>query len=43
MKKAIKNIALMACALVMLFTLSGCGKEENNNEANKPEEQKNHF
>lgn len=43
MKKAIKNIALIACALVMLFTLSGCGKEENNNEANKPEEQKTQF
>lgn len=44
MKKAIRNIALMACAVIMLFTLSGCGKEENNNnEANEPEEQKTQF
>lgn len=43
MKKAIKNIALMACAVAMLFTLSGCGKEESNKEANKPEEQKTQF
>lgn len=43
MKKAIKNIALMACVVAMLFTLSGCGKEENDKEADKKEEQKTQF
>lgn len=43
MKKAIKNIALMACVVAMLFTLSGCGKEEGSKEGKKQEEQKTQF
>lgn len=43
MKKAIKNIALMACVVAMLFTLSGCGKEEGSKEEKKQEEQKTEF